>query len=75
MGFYLGGLVIGRIFAPEIWGAYFWEGLLFFFFGRGGGGGGGLLSEFYSIEEHMLWINIILSWFSFCFVPVRSANA
>ena len=39
MGLYLGGLVIGRIFAPEIWGPIF---------GGGGGvcvcvgGGGGL---------------------------------
>ena len=24
--------MIGRIFASEIWGAYFWEGLLIFFF-------------------------------------------
>ena len=40
MGFYLGGLIIGRIFSFEIWGAYFREGLFFF------GGGGGLLSEF-----------------------------
>ena len=38
MGLYLGGLIIGRIFASEIWGAYFREGLFFFF--RGGGGGG-----------------------------------
>ena len=35
MGLYLGGLIIGRIFASEIWGAYFQEGLFF----RGGGGG------------------------------------
>ena len=27
MGLYLGGLIIGRIFASEIWGAYFREGL------------------------------------------------
>ena len=27
MGLYLGGLIIGRIFASEIWGACFWEGL------------------------------------------------
>ena len=38
----------GRIFASEIWGAYFGDGL-FFFVGRGGGGGGGLLSKFYGI--------------------------
>ena len=55
MGLYSGGLIIGRIFASEIWGAYFREGLFyfiiylfiylfnfFFFFW-----GGGLLSEFY----------------------------
>ena len=27
MGLYLGGLIIGRTFASEIWGAYFQEGL------------------------------------------------
>ena len=45
MSLYLEGLIIGRIFASEIWGegAYFREGLFFFF------GGGGLLSEFYGI--------------------------
>ena len=39
MGLYSGGLIIGRIFASEIWGAYFREGLLllllFFFLGGG----------------------------------------
>ena len=45
MGLYTGGLIIGRILACEIWGAYF----------RGGGGGegwggGGGLSEFYCIS-------------------------
>ena len=39
MGLYLGGLIIGRIFASEICGAYFWEGLFLW----------GLLSEFYGI--------------------------
>ena len=34
MGLCLGGLIIGRIFESEIWGAYFREGL--FFFGGGG---------------------------------------
>ena len=28
MGLYSGGLIIGRIFVSEIWGAYFREGLL-----------------------------------------------
>ena len=46
MGLYTGGLLIGRIFASEIWEAYFREGL---FLGGGGGGGGGLLTEFYGI--------------------------
>ena len=36
MGLYSEGLIIGRIFAFEIWGAYFWEGLFFL-------GGGGLI--------------------------------
>ena len=27
MGLYLGGLIIGIIFVPEIWGAYFQEGV------------------------------------------------
>ena len=36
MGLYSGGLIIGRIFASEIWpGAYFRKGL-FFFLGGGG---------------------------------------
>ena len=37
MGLYSGGLIIGRIFASDIWGAYFWEGFFFFW------GGGGLI--------------------------------
>ena len=41
MGLYLGGLITERIFASEIWGAYFREGFFF------GGGGRGLLLEFY----------------------------
>ena len=49
MGLYSGGLIIGRIFASEIWVGYFWEGLFlfinffFFFLGGGGGGAGGLI--------------------------------
>ena len=49
MGLYSGRLIIRRIFASEIWGAYFWEGLFFFFFF---GGGGGLLPEFYGIIDY-----------------------
>ena len=47
MGLYLGGLIIGRIFASEIWGASVFSGGLIFW--RGEGGGGGLLSDFYGI--------------------------
>ena len=55
MGLYLGGLIVGRIFAFEIWGAYFREGLLLFFFG---GGGGGLLPECYGIIYFMYPLNV-----------------
>ena len=51
MGLYTGGLIIRRIFASEIWGAYF-----FFFFG--GGGGGGLLSEFYGIPLNEFQVKV-----------------
>ena len=47
MGLYSGGLIIERIFASEVWGAYFQEGLLFLsFFVLGGGG---LVLEFHGI--------------------------
>ena len=49
MGLHLGGLIIGRSLASEIWGAYFREGLL--------GGGGGFLSEFYDTWR---WNELIL---------------
>ena len=49
MGLYSGGLIIERIFASEIWGAYFQEGLLFLLFFVWGGGEGGLVSEFHGI--------------------------
>ena len=45
MGLYPGGLIIGRIFVFEIWGAYFREGLFW----------GGLLSEFYGIFEGLYY--------------------
>ena len=57
MGLYLGGLIIGRIFASEIWGAYFRKVLFFLFFIFYfflGGGGGGLLAEFYGISVVLL---------------------
>ena len=38
----MGAPIIGRIFASEIWGAYFQKGLSVFFF-RVGGGGRGLI--------------------------------
>ena len=42
MGLFSGGLIIGRISASEIWGAYFSEGLFIYlfilFFGGGEGG-------------------------------------
>ena len=56
MGLYSGGLIIGRIFASEIWGAYFREG---FFLGGRRGLGGRLLSEFYGMYMYPLprsWI-------------------
>ena len=43
MGLYSGGLIIGRIFASEIWGLIFGTAYL--------GGGGGLLLEFYGITS------------------------
>ena len=43
MGLFSAGLLIGRILASEMWGAYFQEGLIFYllliFFFLGGGGG------------------------------------
>ena len=51
MGLYSGGLIIGRIFASEIWGAYFREGLFFFFFG---GGGAYYQKEFYDMQISFL---------------------
>ena len=39
MGLYSGELIIGRVFASEIWGAYFREGIFL----------GGLSLEFYGI--------------------------
>ena len=56
MGLYPGGLIIGRIFASEIWGAYFWEGLFF---------GGSLVS----IRVRVLgtgWHRGVLPPFLFC---------
>ena len=61
MDLYSGGLIIGRIFASEIWGAYFIYYLfiylfIYFFFW----GGGGLLSEFYGMVVSLRsWRNIV----------------
>ena len=51
MGLYSGGLIVGRISASEIWGAYISEGLFIylFYFISFFLGGGGVLSEFYGI--------------------------
>ena len=45
MGLYLGGLIIVRIFLPEIWG----EGLFFFFLG-----GGGIIGTLWYFREDSL---------------------
>ena len=52
MGLYSGGLIIRRIFASEIWGAYFREGLIL--------GGGNLLSEFYGIRHDNRRLELML---------------
>ena len=44
MDLYSGGLISGRIFASEIWWAYFRDGFFFV-------GGGGLLSECYGTNN------------------------
>ena len=56
MGLNSGGLIIGRIFASEILGAYFREGFFCCFWVCVGGGGvvGGLLSEFYGISRSQM---------------------
>ena len=46
MRLYSGGLIIGRTFASEIWGAYIREGFFFFW---GGGGGGAYYRNFTGI--------------------------
>ena len=50
MDLYSGGLtwIIGRIFASEIWGVYFWEGLYIYIYIFFWGGG---VSDFYSILQ------------------------
>ena len=53
-----------RIFASEIWGAYFREGLFFF------GGGWGLLSEFYGMSN----IITILQLSRVKHIPLDSVN-
>ena len=60
--YYSGGLIIGRIFASEIRGAYFRVGLFYlfiyffiflFFIFFGGAGGGRLNFTVYSLERTM----------------------
>ena len=51
MDLYLGGLIIGRIFASEIWGAYFQAGLFV---------GEGLLPEFLDIFETEMFISNVV---------------
>ena len=46
MGLHSGGLIVGRISASEIWGAYFSEGLFIYLFIFSGGGGGGYYRNF-----------------------------
>ena len=54
MGLYSGGLIIGGIFASEIWGPYLREGL--FFFLGGGGGGGAYYRNFTELKNrHYEW--------------------
>ena len=53
-------LIIGRIFASEIWGAYFREGFQVFFFGGGVRGDVGVLiievlQQSLSKLNHYLW--------------------
>ena len=50
MGLYSEGLIIRKIFASEIWGAYFWEGLIFSFFW----GGGAYYWNFTVYSDHFL---------------------
>ena len=40
------GLIIGRIFAPKIWGAYFREGVLSEFYGILNGTSSGIMESF-----------------------------
>ena len=52
MGSYMAGLIIGRIFASEIWGAYFRDDL-FLEVARGGGGGGGNYRNFMVYKDRV----------------------
>ena len=53
MGLYSGGLIIGRIFASEIWGAYFREGLFL----------GGLIigRPVNKQQSHKIWAKAVLT--------------
>ena len=55
MGLYSGGLIIGRIFASEIWGAYFQEGLFFIFYFFFFWGGGFIIE----ILQYVFWLDCV----------------
>ena len=59
MGLYSGGLIIERIFASEIWGAYFREGFFFFYylFHFIFLGGGAYYPNFSLITQHFIQYN------------------
>ena len=50
MGLYSGGLIIGRIFASEIWGAYFREDLFW------AGGGGAYYRNFTILQQQPVFL-------------------
>ena len=65
MGLYSGGLIIGRIFASEIWWAYFREGLFL---------GGHYYRNVYGIFQLNLEARLFVNGFDFCptFIPLVS---
>ena len=57
MGLYLGGLIIRSIFASQIWGAYFREGLFF-------GGGGGAYYRTFTVShlDFLIFLKTLLNY-------------